>query len=167
MTALTRQTLVGAAATAVAAALPPAAEAEPGFIEIIVYDSIEDDIADARGLYYGGPRPPFRIERVNAANTCANSRAHVGRLRDRFVMTIFSRRQTLLGITATAAVFALPAVATAAPAKDRACTGIIWDAGIRAVRAQFGGKIVCIGCCGNALAISGRASGPSLIRFTR
>lgn len=68
MGALTRrQTLVGAAATAVAAALPAAAEAEPGFIEIIVYDSIDDDIADAWALYYGGPRPPFRIERVNAA----------------------------------------------------------------------------------------------------
>jgi hypothetical protein len=40
-------------------------------------------------------------------------------------MTIFSRRQTLLGITATAAVFALPAVANAAPAWP--CTGITWD----------------------------------------
>jgi hypothetical protein len=68
MTALTRrQTLVGAAATALAAALPAVAEAEPRFIEIIVYDSIEDDIADAWALYYGGPRPPFPIERVNAA----------------------------------------------------------------------------------------------------
>jgi hypothetical protein len=65
MIALTRrQTLAGAAATVVAAALPAAAEAE--FIEIIVYDSIEDDIADAWALYYGGPRPRFRIERVNA-----------------------------------------------------------------------------------------------------
>jgi hypothetical protein len=69
MTALTRrQTLVGATATAVAAALPAVAEAEPGFVEIIVYDSIEDDIADAWALYYGGPRPPFRIERVKAAD---------------------------------------------------------------------------------------------------
>jgi hypothetical protein len=68
MTALTRrQTPVGAAATAIAAALRAVAEAEPRFIEIIVYDSIEDDIADACALYYGGPRPPFRIERVNAA----------------------------------------------------------------------------------------------------
>ncbi|MEA2896132.1 MAG: hypothetical protein QOJ84_1747 [Bradyrhizobium sp.] len=68
MTAFTRrQTLVGAAATAIAAALPAAAEAEPGFIKIIVYDSIEDDIADAWALYYGGPRPPFRVERVDAA----------------------------------------------------------------------------------------------------
>jgi hypothetical protein len=67
MTALTRrQTLVAAAATVAAAALPSVAEAEPGFIEIIVYDSVEDDIADACALYYGGPRPPFRIERVNA-----------------------------------------------------------------------------------------------------
>jgi hypothetical protein len=65
MTALTRrQTLVGVAATVVAAALPAVAEAE--FIEIIVYDSIEDDIADAWALYYGGARPHFRIERVNA-----------------------------------------------------------------------------------------------------
>jgi hypothetical protein len=68
MTALTRrQTLVRAAAAVVAAALPAVAEAEPGIIEIIVYDSIEDDIADAWALYYGGPRPAFRIERVNAA----------------------------------------------------------------------------------------------------
>jgi hypothetical protein len=68
MTALTRrQTLVGVAATVAAAALPAVAEAEPEFIEIIVYDSIEDDIADAWALSYGGPRPAFRIERVNAA----------------------------------------------------------------------------------------------------
>lgn len=40
-------------------------------------------------------------------------------------MTIVSRRQTLLGITATAAVFALPAVANAAPAWPR--TGITRD----------------------------------------
>jgi hypothetical protein len=67
MTAFTRrQTLVGAAATVVAAALPDVAEAENEFIEIIVYDSIEDDIADAWALCYGGPRPPFRVERVNA-----------------------------------------------------------------------------------------------------
>jgi hypothetical protein len=62
-----RQTLIGAAATVAAAALPAVAEAEPEFIEIIVYDSIEDDLADAWALSYGGPRPPFRIERVNAA----------------------------------------------------------------------------------------------------
>lgn len=68
MTALTRrQTLVGAAATVVAAALPGVAEAEDEFIEIIVYDSVQDDIADAWALYYGGPRPPFHVERVNAA----------------------------------------------------------------------------------------------------
>jgi hypothetical protein len=68
MTALTRrQTLVGVAATAAAAALPAVAEVEPGFIKVIVYDSIEDDIADAWALCHGGPRPPFRIERVNAA----------------------------------------------------------------------------------------------------
>jgi hypothetical protein len=68
MTALTRrQTLIGVAATVVAAALPAAPEAEAGFIEVIVYDSIEDDIADAWTLSYGGPRPPFRIERVDAA----------------------------------------------------------------------------------------------------
>jgi hypothetical protein len=68
MTALTRrQTLVGVAATVVAAALPAAAEAEPGFIRIIVYDSIEDDLADAWALCHGGPRPPFRVERVEAA----------------------------------------------------------------------------------------------------
>jgi hypothetical protein len=67
MTALTRrETLVGAAAMVVAAALPAVAEAEPEVIEIIVYDSIDDDIADAWALSYGGPRPPFRIERVNA-----------------------------------------------------------------------------------------------------
>jgi hypothetical protein len=64
MTFTRRQTLVGVAATVVAAALPAVAEAE--FIEIIVYDSIEDDIADAWALCYGGPRPPFRVERVNA-----------------------------------------------------------------------------------------------------
>jgi hypothetical protein len=65
MTAFTRrQTLVGVAATVVAAALPAVAEAE--FIEIIVYDSVQDDIADAWALCYGGPRPPFRVERVNA-----------------------------------------------------------------------------------------------------
>jgi hypothetical protein len=64
MTPLTRrQTLVGATATAVAAALPAVAEAEPEFIEIIVYDSIE---VRAWALS-GGPRPSFRIERVNAA----------------------------------------------------------------------------------------------------
>jgi hypothetical protein len=68
MTALTRrQTLIGAAATMATATLPTVAEAEPELIEIIVYDSIEDDIADAWALSYGGPRPPFRIERVNAA----------------------------------------------------------------------------------------------------
>ncbi len=69
MTALTRRhVLAGTAATVAAAALLPAAvEAEPEFIDIIVYDSIEDDVADAWALYYGGPRPPFRIERVNAA----------------------------------------------------------------------------------------------------
>jgi hypothetical protein len=66
MTFTRRQTLVGVAATVVAAALPAVAEAEPEFIEIIVYDSIEDDIADAWALCYGGPRPPFRVERVNA-----------------------------------------------------------------------------------------------------
>jgi hypothetical protein len=67
MTAFTRrQTLVGVAATVVAAALPDVAEAGPEFIEIIVYDSVQDDIADAWALYYGGPRPHFRIERVNA-----------------------------------------------------------------------------------------------------
>ena len=42
-------------------------------------------------------------------------------------MTIFSRRQTLFGITATAAVLALPAVAKAARAKNWPCTGITWD----------------------------------------
>jgi hypothetical protein len=78
MTALTRrQTLVGVAATVVAAALPAVAEAE--FIEIIVYDSIEDDIADAWALYYGGPRPHFRIERVNAVQ---HMREFKDRMRD-------------------------------------------------------------------------------------
>jgi hypothetical protein len=68
MTALTRRrTLVGVAATVAAAALPAVVEVEPGFIEVIVYGSIEDDIADAWALYYGGPRPPFRVERVEAA----------------------------------------------------------------------------------------------------
>jgi len=68
MTAFTRRkTLIGAAVTVAAAALPAAVKAEPEFIEIIVYDSIEDDIADAYAVYCGGPRPPFRIERVNAA----------------------------------------------------------------------------------------------------
>jgi len=68
MTALTRrQTLIGAAATVAAAALPAVAEAEPEFINIIVYDSIEDDIADAWWMCHGGQRPPFRIERVHAA----------------------------------------------------------------------------------------------------
>jgi hypothetical protein len=42
-------------------------------------------------------------------------------------MTTLSRRQTLLGITATAAVFALPVVAKAGPAKNWSCTGITWD----------------------------------------
>jgi hypothetical protein len=68
MTALTRRHIIaGAAATVAAAAMPAAAEAAPEFIEIVVYDSIKDDIADAWALSYGGPRPPFRIERVNAA----------------------------------------------------------------------------------------------------
>jgi hypothetical protein len=67
MTLTRRHVLAGAAATVAAAALPAAAEAEPEFIDIILYDSIEDDIDDAYALYYGGPRPPFRIERVNAA----------------------------------------------------------------------------------------------------
>ena len=67
MTFTRRQTLIGAAATVAAGAVPAVAEAEPEFIEIIVYDSIEDDIADAWALSYGGPRPPYRIERVNAA----------------------------------------------------------------------------------------------------
>jgi hypothetical protein len=42
-------------------------------------------------------------------------------------MTSFSRRQTLLGITATAAVFALSAAPNAAPAKNWPCSGITWD----------------------------------------
>ena len=67
MTFTRRQTLIGAAATVAAAALPAVAEADDGCFDIIVYDSIEDDIADAYALYYGGPRPPFRVERVNAA----------------------------------------------------------------------------------------------------
>jgi hypothetical protein len=66
MTLTRRQIMVGAAATVAAAALP-AAQADFEFINIIVYDSIEDDIADAYALCYGGPRPPFRVERVNAA----------------------------------------------------------------------------------------------------
>jgi hypothetical protein len=67
MTALTRrQTLVGAAATAVAAALPAAAEAEPGLAEIVVNDSVEDNVG-AWALYDGGPCPPFPIATVNAA----------------------------------------------------------------------------------------------------
>jgi hypothetical protein len=45
MTALTRrQTLVGVAATVVAAALPAAAEAEPGFIRI--YDRGADELTE-------------------------------------------------------------------------------------------------------------------------
>jgi hypothetical protein len=42
-------------------------------------------------------------------------------------MTVLSRRQTLVGVAATAAVAALPAVAAAAPAKAWTCTGITWD----------------------------------------
>jgi spermidine/putrescine-binding protein len=42
-------------------------------------------------------------------------------------MTTFSRRQTLAGIAATAAVAALPAMANAAAAKAWTCTGITWD----------------------------------------
>jgi hypothetical protein len=42
-------------------------------------------------------------------------------------MTVFSRRQTLLGIAATAAAAVLPAVAKAAPAGAWTCTGITWD----------------------------------------
>jgi hypothetical protein len=42
-------------------------------------------------------------------------------------MTILSRRQTLLGITVTAAVFTLPGMAKAAPAETLPCTGITWD----------------------------------------
>jgi hypothetical protein len=42
-------------------------------------------------------------------------------------MTIFSRRQTLLGIAATAAVAVLPAAAAAATAQAWTCTGITWD----------------------------------------
>jgi hypothetical protein len=67
MTFTRRQALVGAAATVAVAAFPAPTEADFEFINIIVYDSIEDDIADAYALYYGGPRPPFRIERVNEA----------------------------------------------------------------------------------------------------
>jgi hypothetical protein len=67
MTALTRrQALIGAAASVAAAALPAAAQADFEFINIIVYDSIEDDIADAWWMCHGGQRPPFRVVRVNA-----------------------------------------------------------------------------------------------------
>jgi hypothetical protein len=66
MTLTRRQTLIGAAATVAAAALPAPAQADFEFINIIVYDSIEDDIADAWAICHGGPRPPFRVVRVNA-----------------------------------------------------------------------------------------------------
>ena len=67
MTALSRRhVLAGAAATVAAAALPAPVEADSELINIIVYDSVEDDIADAYACYYGRPRPPFRIERVTA-----------------------------------------------------------------------------------------------------
>jgi hypothetical protein len=66
MTFTRRQTLVRAAATVAAAALPAPAQADFEFINIIVYDSIEDDIADAYAICPGGPRPPFRVVRVNA-----------------------------------------------------------------------------------------------------
>jgi hypothetical protein len=39
-------------------------------------------------------------------------------------MTLFFRRQTLVGITATGTVLALPAVAKATPAKNWPCQGI-------------------------------------------
>jgi hypothetical protein len=42
-------------------------------------------------------------------------------------MTVFSRRQILVGAAATAAVTALPVVAKATAAKHRALTGITWD----------------------------------------
>jgi hypothetical protein len=42
-------------------------------------------------------------------------------------MTIFSRRQILVGGAAAAAVAVLPAVAKVAPAKDWTCIGITWD----------------------------------------
>jgi hypothetical protein len=80
MTAFTRRrTLVGVAATVAAIALPAVSEAGPEFIEIIVYDSVQDDIADAWALYYGGPRPHFRIERVNAVR---HMREFKDRMRD-------------------------------------------------------------------------------------
>jgi len=66
MTFTRRQTLIGVAATMAAAALPAPAQADFEFINIIVYDSIEDDIADAYAICHGGPRPPFRVVRVNA-----------------------------------------------------------------------------------------------------
>jgi hypothetical protein len=42
-------------------------------------------------------------------------------------MTIFSRRQTLIGIAAASAAAVLPAVAKAAPARAWTCTGITWN----------------------------------------
>jgi hypothetical protein len=62
-----RDLLAGAAATVAAAAFPAVAVADEEFIERIVYDSIDDDMADAYALSYGGPRPPFRIERIPLA----------------------------------------------------------------------------------------------------
>jgi hypothetical protein len=62
-----RHVLASAAATLAAAALPAVAVAGEEFIEVIVYDSIDDDIADAYATRYGGPRPPFRIERIPLA----------------------------------------------------------------------------------------------------
>jgi hypothetical protein len=66
MTFSRRQTLIGVAATMAAAALPAPAQADFEFINIIVYDSIEDDVADAYAICHGGSRPPFRVVRVNA-----------------------------------------------------------------------------------------------------
>jgi hypothetical protein len=109
MTALTRrQTLVGAAATMVAAALLAVTEAEAEFIEIIVYDRIEDDIADAWALCYGGPRPPFRIERVDAARHMHEFKEHMRADYGIDLMTVVSRRRILAGAAAIAAVAALP-----------------------------------------------------------
>jgi hypothetical protein len=42
-------------------------------------------------------------------------------------MTIFSRRQILVGVAAASAVAVLPAVANAASAEDWTCIAITWD----------------------------------------
>jgi hypothetical protein len=75
MTLTRRQTLIGAAATVAAAALPVAAEAEPEFIEIIVYDSIEDDLADAWALSTVARVHLSASDVSTQPNTCANSKS--------------------------------------------------------------------------------------------